>query len=166
MIVEPGTPGHVHKISQDVVTVVDVAKHFKWVIKQKGMQTETVLFKIYIDSGEESFKVLASIIDQNSDPEIYCTAVEQKNNRLSGVNRVFVLAYVEDILESYKNVRAILELINLKDIQFKLCADLKIINAVLGISGHGSKYACVFCYGESSLVPGPQRTFCHLKEQH
>ena len=68
------------------------------------MQTKTVLIKIYIDSGEASFKVLASIVDQNSDPEIYCTAVKQKNNRLSGVNRVLVLAYVEDIMESYENV--------------------------------------------------------------
>ena len=103
------------------------------------MQTETVLINIYIDLGEVSFKVLASIVDQNSDPEIYCTAVEQKNNRLSGVNRVLVLAYVEDITENYENVQAILELLTFKDTQFKLCADLKIINVILGISGHGGK---------------------------
>ena len=66
---------------------------------------------------------------------------------------------------AYNNLRRILELLNLKDIRFKVCGDLKIINIILGLSGHGGKYACAFCYGECNLVSGPIQTFRHLQEQ-
>ena len=55
---------------------------------------------------------------------------------------------------------------NLKDVTFKVSGDLKIINILLGISGHGGKFACCFCYGECNLVSGPLRTFRHLEEQY
>ena len=66
----------------------------------------------------------------------------------------------------YLNIRKILELLNLKDLKFKVCADLKIVNIILGLSGHGGKYSCAFCYGECTLAAGPVRTFRHLKEQY
>ena len=83
------------------------------------------------------------------------TSLEQPGNMLSGVNRVLVPAYVEGIQETYLNIRKILELLNLKEVRYKVCGDLKIVNILLGLSGHGGKYACTFCYGECNLVPGP-----------
>ena len=103
-------------------------------------------------------------MDANHDPEIMDMRVEQPGNRLTEINRVLVLAYVEQIQESYNNLKRILELLNLKDIRFKVCGDLKITNIILGLSGHKGKYACAFCYGECTLVAGSIRTFRHLRE--
>ena len=94
-VIKDGVPAHIEPITRDVVVVKDVAEHFKWVIEKRGLQDTPVKFKIYIDSGEGSFKVLASVINEHQDPEIMDTTVEQPNNMLSGVNRVLVLAYVE-----------------------------------------------------------------------
>ena len=83
------------------------------------------------------------------------TLLEQPVNMLSGVTRVLVLAILEGIQETHLNIRKILELLNLKEVRYKVCGDLKIVNILLGLSGHGGKYACAFCYGECNLVPGP-----------
>ena len=84
------------------------------------------------------------------------TSLEQPGNMLSGVNKVLVLAYVEGIQETHLNItRKILELLNLKEVRYKVCGDLKIVNILLGLSGHGGKYACAFCYDDCNLVPEP-----------
>ena len=152
-VIEPGVPAHIKSISRDVVAVKDVNEHFDWIVEQRGMDKSKAKFKIYIDGGGGSCKVMD-------------TSVEQPGNRLSGVNRVLVLAYVENIQETHLNIRQILELLNLKDAKYKICGDLKIINIILGLSGHGGKFSCAFCYGECTLVAGPDRTFRHLQEQY
>ena len=128
------------------------------------MDRNSVSMKIYIDRGEGSCNILATVMDANHDPDIMDMRVEQPGNRLTGVNRVLVLAYVEQIQESHNNLKRILELLNLKDIRFNMCGDLKIINIIFGLSGHGGKYVCAFCYSECTLVAGPIQTFCHLLE--
>ena len=162
---EAAVPAQKKAITKDVIVVKDVAELLDWVVEQRGMERSSVSVKIYIDSGEGSCKVLATVMDASHDPDIMDTSVEQPGNRLTGVNRVLVLAYVEQIQESHTNLRRILELLNLKDIRFKVCGDLKIVNVILGLSGHGGKYACAFCYGECTLVAGPICTFCHFWEQ-
>ena len=152
-VIEPGVPAHIKSISRDVVAVKDVNEHFDWIVEQRGMDKSKAKFKIYIDGGGGSCKVMD-------------TSVEQPGNRLSGVNRVLVLAYVENIQETHLNIRQILELLNLKDAKYKICGDLKIINIILGLSGHGGKFSCAFCYGECILVAGPVHTFHHLQEQY
>ena len=164
-VVEATVPAHTKAITKDAVIVKDVLEHLDWVVEKRGMERSSVSVKIYIDSGEGSCKVLATVMDANHDPDIMDMRVEQPGNRLTGVNRVLVLAYVEQIQESHNNLRRIPELLNLKDIRFKVCGDLKIINIILGLSGHGGKYACAFCHGECTQVARPIQTFCHLWEQ-
>ena len=103
-VLEPGVPTHSRNISKDVVFIRDVREHFHWILEQRGMDAKSAKFKIYIDSGEGSTKILASVIDENYDPDITFTSIEQPNNRLTGVNRVLLLAYVEGIQESYTNI--------------------------------------------------------------
>ena len=112
-VVKAAVPIHIKAITKDVIIVKDVVEHFDWVVEKRGMERSSVSVKIYIDSGEESYKVLATVMDANHDPEIMDMRVEQPGNRLTGVNRVLVLAYVEQIQESHNNLRRILELLNL-----------------------------------------------------
>ena len=106
---------HNKSITKDVVVVKDVNKHVDWVVEQRGMERSSVKVKVYIDGGGGSCKVLATIMDENHDPEVMDTKVEQPGNRLTGVNRVLVLAYVEGLQETHKNMKTILELLNLKE---------------------------------------------------
>ena len=67
-VIKDGVPAHIEPITRDVVVVKDVAEHFKWVIEKRGLQDTPVKFKIYIDSGEGNFKVVASMIIEHQDP--------------------------------------------------------------------------------------------------
>ena len=137
-VIEPGVPACVQSITREVVTVRNVKDHFHWVVENRKMDPNETKFKVYIDSGEGSLKVLASITEKHNDPEVMISSLEQPNNRLSGVNRVLLLAYVEDIEESHHNMRIILDLLKFSNVNFKICADLKVVNILLGISSHGS----------------------------
>lgn len=61
--------------------------------------------------------------------------------KLSGVNKVVVLAYVVGIQETHINIHRILELLNFRDAKYWVSGDLKIINILLGKSGHVGKFA-------------------------
>ena len=60
-------------------------------------------------------------------------------------------------------MRIVMELLELNKIQYRLAADLKLINILLGISSHSGKYACFVCYSPCNLVSGPLRTYQHLE---
>ena len=114
-VLVPAVPAHIKTITKDVVVVKDVEKHLEWVVEQRGMERSSVKVKVYIDSGEGSCKVLATVMDENHDPEVMDTKLEQPGNRLAGVNRVLVLAYVEGLQETHKNMETILVLLNFKE---------------------------------------------------
>ena len=59
-----------------------------------------------------------------------------------------------------------MELLDLSKIEYRLAADLKLINILLGISSHSGKYACFVCYGPCNLVSGPLRTYQHLEDMY
>ena len=110
-VIEPGVPACVQSITREVVTVRNVKDHFHWVVENRKIDPNKTKFKVYIDSGEGSLKVLASITEKHNDPEVMISSLEQPNNRLSGVNRVLLLVYVEDIKESHHNMRTKLDLL-------------------------------------------------------
>ena len=74
---------------------------------------------------------------------------------VTDVNRVLVHTYVEEIQGNYSNIIKILELLNFKDFNLKVSGDIDIVNIIIGLSDHGRKYSCAFCYGEYNLVAGP-----------
>ena len=42
----------------------------------------------------------------------------------------------------------------------------QLVNVICGISGHGGKYACAYCEGESNLTCGKMRTIGSLKYRY
>ena len=137
-----------------------------WVVDQREMDKERTVLRVSIDGGGGSLKVLGNIFHVDEDPEILFTKYEQPGQLLKGVNRIILLAYIEDLQESWHNLRIILELLRLNTVEYKLAADLKLINILLGISSHSGKYACYLCYGESNLVAGPKRIFKILNKMY
>ena len=88
-------------------------------------------------------KFILNIFDKNQDPEITFPKVERKVNLCSGVNRSIVLAYCEDLEENYSNCRTIMELLRVDELDSVIAADYKLLNILLGLSGHGGKFACI-----------------------
>ena len=96
-------------ITRDVVIVKDVAKTLDWVANHGGLLKENIVFSVNIDSGGGSLKVLGSIFHDNEDLEIMFTRFEQPGQRPTGVNRLILLAHVEDLQETWHNLWILLE---------------------------------------------------------
>ena len=156
---EPGMPARVDLITRDAVVVKDIGEMVKFVRDQRSMEEEKTVVRVSIDSGGGSLKVLGSIFHEIEEPK-------QPGMLLTGVNKIILLAYVEDLQESWVNLRILLELQQLYKVRYILSADLKLINILLGISSHSGKYACFSCYREATLVAGPPRTYQNLAEAY
>ena len=70
----------------------------------------------------------------------------------SGVQRIQILAIVEDIPESNWNLGLILSKLKLEEVIYYIAFDLKCANAVLGLSTNSGKYACLYCTGLCSSI--------------
>ena len=68
--------------------------------------------------------------------------------------------------ENYHNIRIVVEKLGLADLPCVFASDLKVINALLGISSHSGKHGCAYCDGEMSLEGGELRTFANLAMWH
>ena len=91
---------------------------------------------------------------------------EKKGHMNTGVNRTLILAHGEGWSEQHSNLRTIVQLLNLEEVDFALSADLKLLNLFLGLSSHSGTHACLYCEGISTLEPGLPRTFSRIISQH
>ena len=110
--------------------------------------------KIGIDGGGGSFKVTMNITekkqpteadDLKSPPKKRTAKHIKQRYKDSGVKKLFIIGIVEDILETYDNVKAILTLLGLEKIDFVIATDLKLANILLGLSTHSSRFRCPYC---------------------
>ena len=107
-----------------------------------------------LDGGDKSLKMIMNIFDKYHDPEVIFTKVESKGYLCSGVKRSIVLAYCEDLEENYHNCWTILELLRFNELDSVIAADFKLLNVLLGLSGHGGKCACIYCEAPKGLDIG------------
>ena len=93
---------------------------------------------------------------------------EEKGERNTGVNRTLILAHGQGWDERHFNLRKILEILDLEQVQFSLAGDLKLLNLLLGISNHGGTHACLYCTGtlEEATVAAEERTFGSILQDH
>lgn len=128
---------------------------------------DTVVIRTVLDGGGGSFKVMASVFDGASDPEVTFSMIETPSELNTGVNRLLPLAVVENCPERHHNLRQILEQLRLQEVEgLFIVGDLKIYNIMLGLSAHGGKYSCAYCLGVADLDSGEYRTFGHLQDHY
>ena len=105
-----------------------------------------------IDTGQGSLKICVSIFDEDIDPKICFSDQETQGEKLTGVNRLIILAEVEQVKETHYNLRHLLEKIHLEQLPgLVLVSDLSATNAYLGLSSHGGKFACYVCEGVATI---------------
>ena len=154
------------KVELDLVYLKDPPAFIEHVIEQRGLDRAKVLVRVGLDGGQGSFKVVASIFETDYDPEVTFGSKEGPGNRLTGANRLLVMAMAEDMQELYFNLRIVMDKLKLNDIDCCFASDLKLINCLLGISSHSGKHACPYCEGEMTLEAGVLRTFGRLQKWH
>ena len=84
--------------------VREVAKIVEFTVKQRSMDKERTVVRISIDSGSGSLKILGSIFHENED------SIDPAGSLLTGVNKILLFGYVEDLQESWHNMRILLKL--------------------------------------------------------
>ena len=161
------TKTHVVQSEVDVTIVKDAKSFIDKVIEVRGLNRATVKCRVVPDKGQGSLKIVASVFDGDVDPDISFTKQEGKGEKLTGSNRLLVLAKVNSGQERHHNMRLLLEKLELERLPgVVLVGDLSIVNVYSGISSHGGKYACYVCEGESTLEAGTPRTFRSLASRY
>ena len=87
-----------------LVYVTNLQEYINFVIVKHTLNKEEVVVPIGIDGGQGSFKVVCTIFERNYDPDVTKTSEEGPSNRLSGANRLLVLAIAENLQERYENL--------------------------------------------------------------
>ena len=150
------------KVVENLGWLKEIVDH---IVEERGLERDQVMVRVGLDGGQGSFKVVVSIFETGFDPEISFSKSEGPGSRLTGSQRILVMAFAEDLPESYENMRIIVEVLKLNDLQCCIASDLKLINALLGISSHSGKFSCCYCTGEMKLECGELRTFGSLAKR-
>ena len=136
------------KEMKDVAIVKDTANFLNRVVRERGLDVDTGVIRTVLDGGGGSFKVMASVFDGASDPEVTFSMIETPSELNTGVNRLLPLAVVENCPERHHNLCQILEQLRLQEVEgLFIVGDLKLYNIMLGLSAHGSKCSCAYCLG-------------------
>ena len=88
-------------------------------------------------------------------------------NKLMGPKCGLILAIVANVPESYHNIKILMKLTNINEIEYILSQDLKLTNIIIGITSHTSKYPCPYgeCYKDykcNEWYKGRNRTISNL----
>ena len=149
------------KVNRNVVYCNDIDNLISHVCQQRGFHPETRLFvKIGIDGGGSFLKVCLNIDRENDE---LTSLISQKKKwsyekqsscdkfKYSGVFKLIILAIVEDVEESYTNVKCLLDLLQLKNalisenIVYSYAFDMKLANRFLGLGTATSTFPCPWC---------------------
>ena len=117
------------KVMRDLVFLKDPVGFIEHVITTRGLNRDKVLVRVGLDGGQGSFKVVASVFETDYDPEITFSPKEGPSSRLTGANRLLVMAIAEDIQELHDNLRIVVDKLQLDKVKCCLACDLKLINA-------------------------------------
>ena len=107
--------------------------------------------KIGIDGGGGFLKVCMNILGTEDQPVAkkqrfsYSTGVWSKNFLDGGVKKLFILANVEQVGESYENLKSILDLLKISSVSFAQALDVKCILLLCGLGAASSTYPCAWC---------------------
>ena len=95
---------------------VAIAKNSRRLVEKvseaQKLNMEKVKCQGVIDTGQGSLKICVSIFDKDIDPEICFSDQETQGEKLTGVNRLIILAEVEQVKETHYNLRHLLEKIH------------------------------------------------------
>ncbi len=146
--------GHKNTLVKRSITychdVNGVIQHIK---ETRGYSSESTLrSKIGIDSGGDFLKVCLNldVVDSDNSPKkkakfAYKEGACASEFKDSGVKKIIILAIVENVTESHGNLKIILDLLGIQNIDCVHAMDMKAANAFIGIGTASSTFPCTWC---------------------
>ena len=150
------------EVERDLTILKDPIRFISQLVQDRGLYEPDAMKRVSLDGGDNSIKMIVNVFDRHQDAEISFPQREKKGNLCSGVNRSILMAYCEDLEENYENCRTILDMLRFDELDSVVAADFKLLNVLLGLSGHGGKHALIYCEAPKGLELGSIRTFAGL----
>lgn len=152
---EVGAKAQSHFEERSITYINRLREFIGYIItSRKLVESDNLLIKFGMDGGGGYVKLCMSIA-----PKEGLGAIE-----LSSVQKIFILAIVTDIPETFANVSKILKMIDLTDPHaygHSACFsnDLKLTNKLLGIQDYGCAFPCYVCEAKSSDFKSRKHTY-------
>ena len=140
-------------IVRDLVYINNPSGLILHTIRERDINPCVGFERVFLDGGGFP-KIVVNVFEEEKEPE--------NKFRNSGVQKVLIIAIVEDIPEKYENLRLVLEKFNLEDVNYYIAFDLKCANVLFSLSSNAGKKACLWFSGECTLDIGTLRTIGDL----
>ena len=147
-------------IFRDVLYVKSTSDFVNEIIKQRDLDPTTAFVRVSLDGGGGFLKVIVNVFETEEFEE------SESNFKNSGVQRSQILSLVQDAPENSHNLHIILEKLKLDETKYHLAFDMKCANILFGLSGHGGKFACLWCEGDCADSNGKLRSLGSIDEWH
>ena len=114
----------------------------EFILQERDIEEQDVKWvNVELDSGQKRMLVVLQIGDGIAN-----------NVKDTSTKKTIIIAFVDDIPETYDNLSIILDKLKVQTIKYhhKLVADLKLGNIVLGVMECGSRHGCPHCKGKKT----------------
>lgn len=98
-----GKTSYVQTEKKELVFVNDLSGMIEYICNERGIHPTQAMVRVGIDSGASSLKVVMNILNPENE------TTENQVAKDSGVNRLIVIAVVQDVQENHSNVKLIIE---------------------------------------------------------
>lgn len=127
-------------------------------MQKREIEPSQALVKLYADGGGGTFKLGLGVIntenyfkEEGVKRNCYSQGICPEIRKETSANKTLIIGIVPDMKENYENCQTVWTKAGLSDLSYKLCADLKLLNIIVGLQSNSSKHPCCFCNKRSDL---------------
>ena len=150
------------------------------VCEKRGLDEDQVKVVFGIDGGQNKLIVTMAIVPniEKSGEERRKESEYRNRSKSTGCKRCLVVGRVDNVPENRANVKVLVDTLKLSDLQkdFKIVADIKLIDIMTGIQSTSATHPCPYCKGtkldkfgketngKGTFYKGDPRSMKNLKE--
>lgn len=152
----PNKKSEMRKEERNAVVCNDVDAFVKCIIHERNLNCNETSIKLGLDGGKGSLKVTLNLTTKEKDNlnsplkkstrYSYAQGIQSRSFQDTGVKKLFILAIVEEVKETYENLKALLDELELEKIEHFSTLDLKCLNIICGLENPASaSFPCPYC---------------------
>jgi len=139
-------------IKRPLVICKEITEFTKRICDKRNQHPYDMQYKVGIDGDREFLKYTLTIYDDEETHVPtkrikYSEGIGSRNRfKSTGVKKILILALAAKVPEGYYNCKKIIDLLQLNEqLSYKIAADLKLHNIIIGIQSHSSSFPCEYC---------------------
>ena len=134
----------------------DVEELVVHVMEHQELDKNQVDIKLGLDGGQGSLKVTLSVMEKDervmTGCQTYTDGVGVKEQTSGSVDKLMVLALMQEAPETYETIKIMMEKLNLENFPVTITSDIKMLLLLIGKCGGNLTYGCVFCSAAKPLT--------------